>query len=62
MPTCRSSAGAAKAVDRVDVALFVATCEFSREAQAIADLSGVITVSRNELEEWSAGVRLKALR
>ncbi|MEU1849341.1 restriction endonuclease [Streptomyces sp. NPDC019990] len=55
-------AGAARAVDRVDLALFVATCTFSREAQAIADLSGVITVNRDELEAWSAGVRLKALR
>ncbi|MGW1025521.1 restriction endonuclease [Streptomyces sp. NPDC002577] len=55
-------AGAARAVDRVDVALFVATCQFSREAQAIADLSGVITVNRDELEAWSAEVRLKALR
>ncbi|MFI7401483.1 restriction endonuclease [Streptomyces sp. NPDC049541] len=55
-------AGAARAVDRVDVALFVATCNFSREAQAIADLSGVITVNRDELEEWTAGVRLKALQ
>ncbi|MET9382005.1 restriction endonuclease [Streptomyces sp. NPDC002928] len=55
-------AGAARAVDRVDVALFVATCNFSSEAQAIADLSGVITVNRDELEAWSAGARLKALR
>jgi Holliday junction resolvase-like predicted endonuclease len=55
-------AGAARAVSRTDVALFVATCHFSSEAQAIADLSGVVTVNRDELEEWSAGVRLKALR
>ncbi|WBO65097.1 restriction endonuclease [Streptomyces camelliae] len=55
-------AGAARAVDRVDVALFVATCNFSNEAQAIADLSGVITVNRDELEAWSAGAHLKALR
>ncbi|MBA2945351.1 restriction endonuclease [Streptomyces sp. PSKA28] len=55
-------AGAARAIDRVDIALFVATCNFSPEARAIADLSGVITVARDELEAWSAGVRLKALR
>ncbi|SDO10430.1 Restriction endonuclease [Streptomyces sp. cf386] len=55
-------AGAARALDQVDVALFVATCNFSHEAQAIADLTGVITVNRDELEAWSAGVRLKALR
>ena len=55
-------AGATRALSQVDVALFVATCNFSSEAQAIADLSGVITVNRDELEAWSAGVRLKALR
>ncbi|MFE7273361.1 restriction endonuclease [Streptomyces sp. NPDC057623] len=55
-------AGAARAIGQVDIALFVATCKFSSEAQAIADLSGVITVNRDELEAWSSGARLKALR
>ncbi|MFD3839865.1 restriction endonuclease [Streptomyces sp. NPDC058642] len=55
-------AGAARAVNHVDVALSVATCNFSHEAQAIADLSGVITVNRDELDAWTAGVHLKALR
>ncbi|EHN71716.1 hypothetical protein SMCF_8886 [Streptomyces coelicoflavus ZG0656] len=55
-------AGAARAIDHVDIALFVATCNFSHESEAIAKLSGVITVNRDELEAWSAGVRLKALR
>ncbi|MFI2507849.1 restriction endonuclease [Streptomyces sp. NPDC018972] len=55
-------AGAARAVERVDIALFVTTSCFSHEAQAIADLGGVLTVDRTELEAWSAGARLKALR
>ncbi|MDT0609660.1 restriction endonuclease [Streptomyces lancefieldiae] len=55
-------AGAARAIDHVDVALFVATCNFSHESEAIAKLTGVVTVNRDELEAWSAGVRLKALR
>ncbi|MFA3877287.1 restriction endonuclease [Streptomyces sp. MMCC 100] len=55
-------AGAARAIAPVDIALFVATCNFSHESEAIAKLSGVITVNRDELEAWSAGVRLKALR
>ncbi|MGY4923801.1 restriction endonuclease [Streptomyces sp. 900105755] len=55
-------AGAARAVDRVDVALFVATCNFSSEAQAIAKLSGVVMVDRHDLEAWSAGAPLKGLR
>ncbi|MFH8978241.1 restriction endonuclease [Streptomyces sp. NPDC017890] len=55
-------AGAARAIGQVDVALFVATCNFSHESEAIAKLTGVITVNREELEAWSAGVRLEALR
>jgi hypothetical protein len=46
----------------VDIALFVATCDFSHESQAIAKLSGVVTVNCDELEAWSAGALLKALR
>ncbi|MEU0341183.1 restriction endonuclease [Streptomyces bobili] len=55
-------AGTARAIGRMDVALFVAACNFSHEAQAIADLSGVITVNRDALEAGSAGARLKTLR
>ncbi|GAB2831988.1 hypothetical protein GCM10027073_70500 [Streptomyces chlorus] len=55
-------AGAARAINRVDLALFVATCNFSHESQAIADLTEVVTVNREEVEAWTAGVRLKALR
>lgn len=55
-------AGATCAINRVDLALFVATCNFSHESQAIADLTGVVTVNREEVEAWTAGVRLKALR
>ncbi|WP_406726519.1 restriction endonuclease [Streptomyces sp. GD-15H] len=55
-------AGASRAVERFDVALFVTTSRLSHEAQAIADLSGVLTVNREGMEAWSAGARLKALR
>ncbi|QFQ98755.1 restriction endonuclease [Streptomyces phaeolivaceus] len=55
-------AGAARAIDPADVALFVATCNFSHEAQAVAKLSGIVTVNGDELEAWSAGVRLSELR
>ncbi|MFF4758861.1 restriction endonuclease [Streptomyces sp. NPDC001292] len=55
-------AGAARAVIRVEVPIFVATCNFSSEAQAIAGLSGITTVDRDELEAWSAGSRLRVLR
>ncbi|MEU7470386.1 restriction endonuclease [Streptomyces sp. NPDC044984] len=58
----RRFTGAVRAVERVDVALFVTTSYFSHEAQAIADLGGVLTVNRTELEAWSAGAPLKALR
>lgn len=55
-------AGAACVIDRADIALFVATCNFSHEAEAVAKLGGVTTVNRDELEAWTAGVRLTALR
>ncbi|MFD3732453.1 restriction endonuclease [Streptomyces sp. NPDC058632] len=55
-------AGAVRAINRVDLVLFVATCDFSHTSQAIADLTGVVTVNREEVEAWTAGVRLKALR
>ncbi|MFE7810961.1 restriction endonuclease [Streptomyces sp. NPDC057433] len=55
-------AGAARAVNRVDLALSVATCDFSHESQAIAALTGGVTVNRGEVGAWTAGVRLKALR
>ncbi|MEU6094300.1 restriction endonuclease [Streptomyces sp. NPDC047079] len=54
-------AGAARAVDPVDVAIFAATCSFTHEAQAVARLSGIVLVDRGELEAWSAGVRLQVL-
>ncbi|MEV5987242.1 restriction endonuclease [Streptomyces sp. NPDC052051] len=54
-------AGAARTVEPADIALYVATCAFSHEAQAIARLSGIDLVDRGELEAWSSGVRLTAL-
>ncbi|MEV0317445.1 restriction endonuclease [Streptomyces sp. NPDC050658] len=53
--------GAARTIHPVDVALFVAVGEFSQDAKALADLSCIVTVNRDQLEAWSAGVRLKAL-
>ncbi|WP_240503090.1 restriction endonuclease [Streptomyces prasinopilosus] len=58
----RKFAGAARALHRFDLALFVAACDFGHESRAIADLTGVVTVDRREVEAWTAGVRLKALR
>lgn len=55
-------AGATQVIAPVDVALFVATCNFTHEAQAIANLTGIVTVGRDELEAWTAGVRIRALR
>lgn len=55
-------AGASRAIHPVDVALFVAVGDFSRDAKALADLSGIVTVNRDQLEAWSSGVQLKALR
>ncbi|MGR8009475.1 restriction endonuclease [Streptomyces hypolithicus] len=54
--------GAAKVQHQADVALYVATCPFSREALAIAVEYGVTAVHRGLLEAWSAGTTLQVLR
>ncbi|UUU41080.1 restriction endonuclease [Streptomyces sp. NBC_00162] len=54
--------GASKVLHQADVALYVATCAFTREALAIAAQGGVTAVHRGLLEAWSAGVRLQVLR
>ncbi|MFD0267152.1 restriction endonuclease [Streptomyces sp. NPDC127106] len=54
--------GAAKVLHRADVALYVATCAFTREALAIAAQGGVTAVHRGLLEAWSTGAPLQALR
>ncbi|WP_419996517.1 restriction endonuclease [Streptomyces boninensis] len=51
--------GAAKVQYRADVALFVASCPFSREAMAIAREYGVTPVDRALLQVWAAGSRLQ---
>lgn len=45
-----------------EVALYVATCPFSREAHDIAVQAGVTAVHRGLLEAWSAGTVLQVLR
>lgn len=54
--------GASKVLHQADVALYVATCAFTRESLAIAAQGGVTAVHRGLLEAWSAGVRLQVLR
>lgn len=54
--------GASKVLHRADVALYVATCAFTRESLAIATQGGVTAVHRGLLEAWSAGVQLQVLR
>ncbi|WAZ22888.1 restriction endonuclease [Streptomyces cinnabarinus] len=61
-PEVQKFAGAAKVLHRSDVALFVATCPFTRDALNIAAESGITAVHRGRLEEWSAGEPLKVLR
>jgi restriction system protein len=54
--------GMAKVEYRADVALFVATCPFTREALNLAARHGVTAVHRGLLESWSTGTKLQALR
>jgi HJR/Mrr/RecB family endonuclease len=51
-----------KTLHQADVAVYVATCPFSREALDIAVQVGVTAVHRGLLEAWSAGATLQVLR
>lgn len=53
--------GAAKVLHVSEVALFVATCAFTREALKVATAGGVTAVQRGMLEEWSTGKPLQIL-
>jgi restriction system protein len=54
--------GTAKVLHKEDVALYVATCQFTREAKDIAVQGGITAVHRTLLEAWSAGAKLQVLR
>ncbi|WP_406014100.1 restriction endonuclease [Streptomyces sp. NBC_00984] len=51
-----------KTLHRADVAVYVATCPFSRETLDIAMRAGVTAVHRGLLEAWSAGAKLQVLK
>jgi HJR/Mrr/RecB family endonuclease len=60
-PELQKFLGAAKVLHDSEVALFVATCPFTRDALNIAAESGITAVHRGLLEEWSAGAALTVL-
>ncbi|WP_037730742.1 restriction endonuclease [Streptomyces roseochromogenus] len=60
-PDVQKFVGAAKVLYSAEVALFVATCPFTRDALNIAAEAGITAVHRGVLEEWSAGEPLKVL-
>ncbi|BCL21682.1 restriction endonuclease [Streptomyces tuirus] len=60
-PEVQKFLGAAKVLHDSEVALFVATCAFTRDALNIARESGITAVHRGLLEEWSGGTPLSAL-
>ncbi|MGW1912127.1 restriction endonuclease [Streptomyces sp. NPDC002076] len=60
-PEIRKFIGAAKVLHGSGVALFVATCPFTRDALNIAGQSGITAVPRGLLETWSAGTTLAVL-
>ncbi|MER7477849.1 restriction endonuclease [Streptomyces sp. NPDC126510] len=60
-PELQKFLGAAKVLHDSEVALFVATCPFTRDALNIAAESGITAVHRGLLEEWSAGAVLTDL-
>ncbi|MEU9648635.1 restriction endonuclease [Streptomyces sp. NPDC048110] len=60
-PEIQKFIGAAKVLHSSEIALFVATCPFTRDARNIAAESGITAVHRGLLEEWSAGAPLTVL-
>ncbi|MFD9436929.1 restriction endonuclease [Streptomyces sp. NPDC060002] len=60
-PELQKFLGAAKVLHDSEVALFVATCPFTRDALNIAAETGITAVHRGLLEEWSAGAALAVL-
>ncbi|MDX3246002.1 restriction endonuclease [Streptomyces sp. ME18-1-4] len=60
-PELQKFVGAAKVLHDSEVALFVATCPFTRDALNIAAETGITAVHRGLLEEWSAGAPLTVL-
>lgn len=54
-PELQKFVGAAKVLHHSDVALFVATCPFTREALDIAAETGITALHRGLVEQWSAG-------
>ncbi|GAA2652846.1 restriction endonuclease [Streptomyces vastus] len=53
--------GAAKVLYNADVALYVATCTFTRDAMNVAADGGITPVDRSLLAAWSRGTELSAL-
>ncbi|MFF1543069.1 restriction endonuclease [Streptomyces sp. NPDC058291] len=60
-PELQKFVGAAKVLHDSEVALYVATCPFTRDALNIAAETGITAVHRGLLEEWSAGAPLPVL-
>ncbi|MCT9005290.1 restriction endonuclease [Streptomyces rhizosphaerihabitans] len=60
-PDVQKFIGAAKVLHTSEVALFVATCPFTRDALNIAVDGGITAVHRGLLEEWSTGAALAVL-
>lgn len=60
-PDVQKFIGSAKVLYKADVALYVATCPFTRDAMNVAADGGVTPVDRSLLEVWSGGTELPAL-
>ncbi|WAU78609.1 restriction endonuclease [Streptomyces sp. Qhu-G9] len=60
-PDIQKFLGAAKVLHNADVALYVATCPFTRDALNIAGDGGITAVPRALLEAWASGTSLDVL-
>ncbi|MDQ1027776.1 restriction system protein [Streptomyces umbrinus] len=60
-PDVQKFLGAAKVLHNAEVALYVATCPFTRDALNIAADGGITAVARTLLEAWASGTTLDVL-
>jgi len=60
-PDIQKFLGAAKVLHNADVALFVATCPFTRDALNVGAEGGITAVPRALLEAWASGTTLDVL-
>ncbi|MET7712787.1 restriction endonuclease [Streptomyces sp. NPDC005407] len=61
-PDVQKFLGTAKVLHKAEIALYVATCQFTRDALDLCAEGGITALHRGLLEAWSAGEALRVLQ